>query len=141
MPTVTRWFVKLSFIYLVLALLIGVGLVAQGLGWIGGRMALLSPVYFHFFMVGWVTQFIFGVAHWMLPNYSAQAPRGRESLIWGTLVTVNAGLILRALAEPFMGQGGIWGWMLVLSALLQWTGVMLFIINTWPRVRPRRLGG
>ncbi len=138
MPRVTRWFVRLSFLYLTFALLIGLGLVAQRAGWNAPSVALLSPVYFHFFMVGWVTQLIFGVAHWMFPNYSQEAPRGREGLVWTALVTLNVGLLLRAVAEPMTGQGGIWGGLLVLSALLQWIGAFCFIINTWPRVRPRR---
>jgi hypothetical protein len=89
-------------------------------------------------MVGWVTQLIFGVAHWMFPNYSQESPRGHEGLVWTTLVTLNVGLVLRALAEPMAGRGGLWGEALVLSALLQWIGIMCFIVNTWPRVRPRR---
>ncbi len=140
MPTVTRWFVKLSLIYLVLALVVGLGLVMQRV--VGGPdwLALLSPAYFHLFMVGWVTQLIFGVAHWMFPNYSKEAPRGREELIWAALIALNTGLVLRVLAEPLAVRevGGFWGIVLVVSATLQWVGVVLFSINTWPRVRPRR---
>lgn len=138
MPLVTRWFVRLSFLYLVAALIVGIGLAARHVGWTASWVARLSPTYFHFFMLGWVTQLIFGVAHWMFPNYAPDAPRGREGLVWGALVGVNGGLILRALAEPLVGKAAVWGWVLVLSALLQWFGVVAFVWNTWPRVRPRR---
>ncbi len=138
MPRVTRWFVRLSFLYLGAALLIGVGLAAHRLGGSPPWVTRWSPTYFHFFMLGWVSQLIFGVAHWMFPNYSPQAPRGNEALIWAALVLVNVGLVLRAVAEPFASHGGVWGWLLVLSALFQWVGVTCFVVNTWPRVRPRR---
>ncbi len=138
MPRVTRWFVRLSFLYLVGALIIGLGLAARRLGWGPTIVARFSPVYFHFFMLGWATQLIFGVAHWMFPNYSPEAPRGREALVWTTLVTVNVGLLLRAIAEPLLGRGPVWGWLLVFAALLQWVGILTFVWNSWPRVRPRR---
>ncbi len=138
MPRVTRWFVRLSFLYLVGALLIGFGLAVRRMGWGPVMLARLSPVYFHFFMLGWATQLIFGVAHWMFPNYAPDAPRGREILVWFTLVSVNVGLLLRAFAEPLVGQGIFWGWLVVVAAVLQWAGIMTFVWNTWPRVRPRR---
>ena len=38
----------------------------------------LTPVYFHLFMVGWVTQMIFGVIFWMFPIVTRARPRGSE---------------------------------------------------------------
>ena len=63
-------------------------------------LAGLVPVYFHLLMVGWVTQLIFGVAFWMFPRYSKEKPRGREGLAWAMYASLNAGLLLRGLAEP-----------------------------------------
>ncbi len=138
MPRVTRWFVRLSLLYLVGALLVGLGLAARQMGWGPSWIARWSPVYFHFFMLGWATQLIFGVAHWMFPNYTPEAPRGNEGLVWFALISVNVGLVLRAVAEPLLGRGPLWGWALVVAAVLQWAGIIAFVWNTWPRVRPRR---
>jgi hypothetical protein len=37
------------------------------------------PVYLHLFMIGWVTQMIFGVAYWMFPRVSKENPRGWDT--------------------------------------------------------------
>ncbi len=103
--------------------------------------AALTPVYFHLFLVGWLTQLIIGVAHWMFPKFSREQPRGIEPLLWATYICINVGLLLRVVAEPLLAQaaqpGGFWGWILVLSAVLQWFGGLFFVINTWPRVKER----
>ncbi len=141
MPRLTRWFVKASFVYLVGALLALWTLPAVRVGLLPSSFTAWSPAYVHLFTLGWLSQLIFGIAHWMLPMYTKEQPRGRESLVWGTWITVNAGLLIRAAVEPVATAqpGSVWGWLLVLSATLQWLGGVLFVINTWPRVKPRRV--
>lgn len=136
MPTLTRWMVRTSLLYLVLALLAGVW---QALGpLVGAPLPGLFPVYFHLLVVGWLTLLIFGVAHWMFPKYSREQPRGREWLGWLVYALLNLGLLLRVVAEPLhTGSGGLWGWALVASALLQWLAGLLFVVNAWPRVKER----
>lgn len=142
MPTLTRWFVKSSFVYLVAALFALWSLPAARVGLVPEWLTQWTPAYVHLFAMGWLSQLIFGVAHWMLPMYSKERPRGNETLVWGTWVGVNTGLLLRLVAEPWGTQqpGSIWGWILVVSALLQWAGGVLFAVNSWPRVKPRRVG-
>ncbi len=137
MPVIVRWYLRTSMVMFVLALVTGI---LQALG--GVLPALppgLTPVYFHLLMVGWVTQFILGIAIWMLPKYSQAQPRGIEALSWSTYGLLNLGLLLRAVGEPMNAAqpGTTWGWMLVISALLQWTAGLLFVINSWPRVKGR----
>lgn len=136
MPPLTRWMIKTSLVYLVLALLAGLW---QALGpLVGGVVPGLFPVYFHLLVVGWLTLLIFGVAYWMFPKYSREQPRGREWLAWTVYALLNIGLLLRAVAEPLnTGGGNLWGWALVVSALLQWLAGLLFVINTWPRIKER----
>ncbi len=140
MPRVTRWLVRSSLVYLVLALLAWWALAAQRAGWLPATVAAWAPAYLHLFVVGWLTQLIFGVAHWMLPMYSKTQPRGREERLWAAWAALNLGLILRVATEPLAARapGSVWGVLLVLSAVLQWAAALLFVINTWPRVRPRR---
>lgn len=150
MPTLTRWFIKSSLIYFVAALLLALASsslpVAQAtLSVASNREATavflrsLGPVYFHLFLVGWVTQLIFGVVYWMFPKCSIEKPRGSESLAWAVFWLLNAGLILRAVAEPLntLRPESAWGWLLALSALLQWLAGSAFVANTWPRVKER----
>src|SRR6058998_2124739 len=75
------------------------------------------PVYFHLFMVGGVTQMIFGVAYWMFPRISKENPRGWEGLALVTYVTLNVGLIARAVVEPILAlrPAPLWAVTLILS--------------------------
>lgn len=136
MPTLTRFFLKTALFYLVVALLAGTLLAARNIWLLPPVVTAFSPVYFHLFMVGWVTQLIFGVVYWMFPKHSKERPRGYESLGWATYGFLNTGLLLRVMGEPLnaLQPGTIWGWLLVLSALLQWLAGLCFVINTWYRV-------
>ena len=138
MPAVTRFFIKTSFLYLIAALLVGVILAANFLWELGGILRGVTPLYFHMFMVGWVTQLIFGVVFWMFPRHTPDAPRGSEKLGWWTYGLLNVGLLLRVVGEPMVAQqpGTAWGWLLVVSAVLQWGAALCFFLNTWPRVKP-----
>lgn len=139
MPTLTRWFVRFSLIYLLAALFIGLLLVAGPAINLLSNISSLSPVYFHLFMVGWLSQLIFGVVYWMFPKLSLEKPRGDERLGWITLVLLNLGLILRAFCEPLisMSSSPIWGIGLAISALLQWVAGICFVINSWGRVKEK----
>ncbi|MBK8048978.1 MAG: cbb3-type cytochrome c oxidase subunit I [Anaerolineales bacterium] len=139
MPPITRTYVKTALVYLVLALMGGVFVtlrpVAQLVPWI----AAFTPLYFHFFMVGWVTQLIMGIAYWMFPRKSKQQPRGSERLAWAAYWLLNLGLVLRLVAEPALTLTplALWSWLLILSATLQWLGGACFVANTWPRVKEK----
>ena len=139
MPPLTRYFIKTALIYLVAALLIGVLLLARSAIDLPVEIAALSPVYFHLLMVGWVTQLIFGMLFWLLPKYSKERPRGNERLVWVAYILVNVGLVLRIIGEPIVSIKPEWGfgWMLMLSALLQLIGGWAFISNAWSRVKER----
>lgn len=139
MPTLTRWFIKAALIFFVAALLVGVLMAANQIWSLSPILAVLGPVYFHLFLVGWITQLIFGVVFWMFPKQSLQKPRGHESLAWAAFWLVNAGLLLRVVGEPAQAlqRQVIWGWVLVLSAVLQWAAGLLFVANAWPRVKEK----
>ena len=139
MPRLTRYFIKTALIYLALSLALGAVLAARSALALPDELAAFSPVFFHLFMVGWVTQLIFGMLFWMLPRQSKERLRGDERLAWIAFVTINVGLLVRAIGEPLvtlqpdMGAG----WLLALSAVLQLIGGWAFIGNAWPRVQVR----
>ncbi len=136
MPPLTRWFVKTSLIYLILALVTGLLLILQStFQWT--IPAGLFPMYIHLFVLGWLTQLIFGVVYWMFPKYSNEKPRGSESLGWWTYAMLNLGLLLRVIAEPIHSTlpNPLSGWTLVLSAALQFLAGLGFVINSWGRVK------
>lgn len=139
MPRLTRWFVKSSLVFFIAALLSGLGLAADSVWDLPSFISSLGPVYFHLFLVGWVTQLIFGVVYWMFPKYSSEQPRGIESLAWGTFWLMNIGLVLRVIGEPLnsLNPDTGWGWLLAASAILQWLAGVGFVVNTWQRVKER----
>lgn len=139
MPLLTRWYLRSSLVYFLLALLLGTALVSRGAFNLPGWTASLNPVYFHFYLVGWVTNLIFGVVYWMFPQYSREEPRRSEPLAWATYLLLNGGLIIRAVAEPAgaLTDSPLWGPLLAGSAVLQWLAGLAFVFNTWPRVKGR----
>jgi heme/copper-type cytochrome/quinol oxidase subunit 1 len=139
MPLLTRLFVKTALVFLLAALATRIVLALQWVVALSGFLSALGPVYFHLFLVGWVTQLIFGVAYWMFPTYTRQRPRGFETLAWAAYWLLNVGLVLRTIGEPLnaVQAGNGWGWLLPVSAVLQWLAALAFIANTWPRVKER----
>lgn len=102
-------------------------------------LAGLFPVYIHLFVLGWLTQLIFGVVFWMFPKHSAETPRGSETLGRWTYALLNAGLLLRAFAEPMNSTqpNAFSGWILVISSVIQFLAGLLFVINSWGRVKEK----
>ena len=139
MPPLTRWFVRTALLYFVLALLTGAALALRSVLNLPAWVSTLQPLYFHLFMLGWVTQLIFGVVFWMFPKFSMERPRGSERLGWMSFGLLNAGLALRAVGEPWVAlqPGTTGGWLLAASAILQLLAGWAFVANTWARVREK----
>jgi heme/copper-type cytochrome/quinol oxidase subunit 1 len=139
MPTLTRYFIKIAMVYLALALVTALALSAQSPLNLPSELAVLRPVYFHLFMLGWVTELIFGVAYWMFPKFSKDRPRRSERLGWAVFILLNVGLVLRVIGEPLTALQPQLnaGWILALSAVLQLIAGWGFIFNTWDRVKER----
>jgi len=138
MPTLTRWFIRTSMLFFVLALSLGIWMALRPVPE-GDYLDAVFSVYLHLLVFGWLTQLIFGVAYWMFPKLSLSRPHGSPALGWATYGLLNLGLLLRAIAEPLndLRPGTSWGWLLVLSALLQWLAGLGFVVNSWGRVKER----
>lgn len=141
MPPLTRWFIKTSFLYLILSLFVGAILGAQLIWNFPPASINLSPTYFHLLAEGWITMLIIGVIFWMFPKFSLQRPRRSLGLGWASYVLLNLGLLLRLISEPVITSMNnplpSWGILLTLAALLQWLGGMAFVFNTWARVKEK----
>jgi hypothetical protein len=138
MPPVTRWFVRSALAWLLLALASGM-LLARGVAprIPGTTVVFPYPTYFHLVTVGWLTNLIFGVAFWMFPRYTAEHPRGSDALGWASYAGLNAGLLLRLVAEPAQLAGAGPQSLLLVSAGLQLLGGWAFVLNIWPRVKAK----
>ena len=78
------------------------GVLLITLGWKHQAIfVVLQPVYWHLLVVGWLMQCIFGVAYWMFPPFSKDQQQRSETLGWFTYGSLNMGLLLRAVVEPW----------------------------------------
>jgi hypothetical protein len=78
----------------------------------------------------------------MFPIITRVQPRGNERLGWFSYILLNVGLLLRVIGEPLVStrpETGV-GWLLAISALLQWLAAVLFVILAWPRVKEKYRG-
>ena len=144
MPTLSRYFIKIGLVYLVIALLMGAIMRLQPVMNWSGQIQLLRPVYLHLIFIGWVTQIIMGVGYWMFPKLSREKPRGNEYIGWAVLVLLNLGLVMRAISEPGIYIAGNdtalktgFSWMLALASMFLLFAGWLFIFNTWGRIKER----
>lgn len=140
MPTLTRWFIKSAVAYLIAALLLALVLALNAVVTLPRFVSLLTPAYFHLFLVGWVTQMIFGVIYWMFPIITRAQPRGSAPLGWASYILLNVGLLLRVVGEPLVFGRPSVGWLLVVAALLQWLAAVFFVFIAWPRVKGKYRG-
>lgn len=142
MPLLTRWYIKSALTYLVTALVLAVLLALPNTINLPSFVRYMNPAYFHLFLVGWVTQMIFGVIYWMFPIITRARPRGNEQIGWVSYTFLNVGLLLRVIGEPLTSTypQAEYGWLLAVSALLQWLAAVLFVYLAWPRVKEKYRG-
>jgi len=133
MPPLSRWYIKTSLLYLAISLLTGVFL-SSG---IGDSLVALRFSVTHLFVVGWLTQLIFGVAFWLFPRHSREQPYGDTRAALASYPLLNLGLLLRLLAEPALAASTlpVWSWLLVLAAVFQWLGAVAYAAYIWRRVK------
>ena len=130
MPPVARLFVRTSLLMLVAGAAIGaVGLAEPS--WLTRERSLTHT---HLLLVGWLLNFVLGVAWWMFPRIAGTVARaGWPVAGWAML---NAGLLLRAAVDLF--GGGMLGapapvrWA---AAVLQVAGITLMAALLWRRAR------
>lgn len=140
MPTFVRYFIKTGLAYLVGSLLLGVAMAGSSVVDLPRVFSSLLPTYLHLFMVGWITQIIFGVSIWMFPSPDTEGRYGNETIIWGVYWTINAGLLLRLVAEPgnlLWQTSTLMDLGLVASAFLQWVAAVGYAYHIWGRIRTK----
>jgi len=136
MPPITRWFIKSGMIWFCLGVVLA--FVAE-LPSVQGR-ALLLPVYWHMLVIGWITQVIMGVSFWMFPRKKRNRKKEQSALAVGAFYLLNGGLVVRLSTEPFLPlftESGILSGVVIFSAVLQVSAILLYIGEIWPRVQPK----
>ena len=141
MPPLVRYFVKASFVYFVAAFVLGALMMLDRWLPFSRWLRVMYISQLHLLVVGWITQLAIGVAYWMFPRFRKEddpRPRGSDALTWVVLLCLNAGLLLRFIAEPFslMGARPWLAGLVALSGLLQAAAAIGFGLLIWNRIRP-----
>lgn len=135
-PTLSRWCVRAALAYLVAGMAMGSWMLIVQARRGYGPGAPWPVIHTHLLLVGFLLLLIFGVAFWMFPKVAGGRP-GRE-VGWVAFALLNAGLLLRVLAEPLADRGrgaAVWDVLLGVSAVLPALAALAFAAAIWPRVR------
>jgi hypothetical protein len=129
MPRLSAVALRAALVYLLLGFSFGALMLAnKGVPFSGAVWILLAP-HVEFLFIGWTVQLIFGVAFWILPRYPGGS-RGSIRLAWLSLLSLNLGILVAALAAFIPGP------LLFAGRLLESAGAALFALHAWGRVRP-----
>ena len=130
MPRLSVWFVRASFIHLLLGLFFGALILAQkGISFYPPIWNLF-PLHVEFLLTGWLIQLAMGVAFWIIPRFSRGSPRGPVGLVWFSFAFLNAGILTTALQLWFPHA-------LIIGRIAEVCAAILFVIGSWRRVKPQ----
>lgn len=134
MPTVSRAFIKAGIVFFLIAALLGVAMFL-----FEEKTAILTPLFWHSLMLGWITQIIIGVSLWMFPGRSKTEDRKSQRLSWAIFGSLNLALILRLLCEPFAYSADriLINVGLLISSILHVAAAIGYVGEMWPRVISR----
>jgi len=121
-------FIRASLVYLVYTAVLGFLFYLEP-GWMG----FLRSSHVHAGLVGFMVNMVFGVAYWMMPRPGQIKQPGLEL---ATLLTLNGGLLLRLVLEPYHllhPAAGLGRW-LTLAAFSQLIAVLIFVYAMKQRV-------
>jgi hypothetical protein len=136
LPLVRRY-IKTSFMFLALGLLLG-GWIIVGeflLGVYPPRLHVTAHV--HLLLVGFMLMIVMGVATWMFPRPARDDSRYRPELAEAVYWVMTLSTAVRAAAEILApwSTGPALRWIIALGGLGQLAGAALFVLNMWPRIR------
>ncbi|MCB0080550.1 MAG: hypothetical protein KDE47_06455 [Caldilineaceae bacterium] len=129
MPRLSIWIIRAALTHLLLGFTIGALLLANKGFPFSPMLWRLLPAHMELLLLGWTLQLALGVAFWILPRFYTERPRAW--LAWLTLLLLNSGVVLVALALFFPAT-----WQLTLvGRLAEVGGVFAFVLHAWPRVK------
>ena len=137
MPPLVRRYVKTSFAFLLLGLVLGAYLIVAQfvVGTYPSRLLVTAHV--HLLLVGFMLTIVMGVATWMFPRPAQGDVRYRPELAEAVYWLIAPATALRATAEVLLAVSGApWlGWVVAVAGLGQLAAAALFVLNMWWRVR------
>lgn len=133
MPRLSQWFVRATFVYLLLGFTIGWLLLAhKGQPLYSGMWSWL-PTHIEFLLMGWVVQLTMGMAFWILPRYWQSPKRPKEGFAYLAFVLLNVGIVLVVAGTTF----GANHWFLVIGRVAEVAAMAFFARHAWTRIVSR----
>lgn len=130
MPLASRLMVRCSFIYLVVAMLLGTVMLLHKAWPLHPMVWQLLPLHIETAIFGWIIQFTLGTAYWMLPRFLKGPQRGPRWAAFAMILVLNLGIVL-TLADSLL----LSSLPLALSGrLLELGAVILFVSLHWQRI-------
>lgn len=136
MPALSRWCLRAALAYLVCGMAMGSWMLILQARRGYGPGAPWPALHAHLLLVGFLLLLIFGVAFWMFPRVAGRRT-GRDAG-WIAFALLNAGLLLRVVAEPLADSGrgaAAWDVLLGAAAVLPALAAVAFAVAIWPRIR------
>jgi cbb3-type cytochrome oxidase subunit 1 len=141
MPPLIQRYIKTSFVFLALGLLLGGSITVAE--YVVGRYPprLLVTAHVHVLLVGFMLMLVMGVATWMFPRPAKDDARYRPGLAEAVYWVMTLATAVRAAAEIAAGWSGVPALrvLVALGGLGQLAGAVLFVVNMWSRVRMPQL--
>ena len=137
MPPLVRRYVKTSFVFLAVGLLIGGYLVVNEFVWSRYPPRLFITAHVHLLLVGFMLMVVMGVATWMFPRPARDDARYRPELAEAVYWVMTISTATRAAAELTASFTSAAAPRLLVAAggIGQLAGALLFVVNMWWRVR------
>ncbi len=134
MPTLSRWLIKSSLVYLILGVGVGGVLLAEKAIRFNAVLWQLLPLHIEWLLLGWMLQFAVGVACWILPG--KVSVRGRRCLGWFGYGGLNGGLALALCLHLGWVDGGshLVGWFRIGVGAVTLGGILGLILSLRPRI-------
>jgi cbb3-type cytochrome oxidase subunit 1 len=137
MPPLVRRYIKTSFVFLTLGLLLGGYIIVAEFVLERYPPRLVITAHVHLLLVGFMLMIVMGVATWMFPRPAQPDRRYRPELAEAVYWIMAGATVLRAAAElmaAFAPAAGL-RLLIVIGGLGQLLGAALFVVNMWWRVR------
>ena len=137
MTPLVRRYIKTSFVFLVIGLLLGAYIVTSQFVLDAYPSRLLVTAHAHLLLVGFLLMIVMGVATWMFPRPARDDTRYRSELAEAVYWVMTIATAARAGAEISASLVGWLGlrWLIALGGIGQLAGALLFVLNMWRRVR------
>jgi heme/copper-type cytochrome/quinol oxidase subunit 1 len=134
MPRLSQWYVRLSFLYLLLGFTVGGLLLANKGVPFYPLLWLLLPAHIEFLLIGWIVQLTMGVAFWIAPRFWRAPRRGNERGAVVALWLLNMGILLVAGSTLLSRAAPGSEWSLALGRGLEVAAAAAFTIHLWQRI-------